>query len=163
MAGAGTRSAATYTNVELDDAPHDEHGRVAVAVLDPVDLEVAEDGAERGEEAEQEDDDEADLFARADLELQQGGDGHDGHDDVGDDGDHGVGGEGWARGQALSGHGWLPRFVDLGGCTIVSDRGPWAGALDVGGLTGLQARIKLREHPRCPARIATMVIQTTLR
>ena len=80
----------TYPDVELDDAPHNKHGRVAVAKLNPVDLLVPEDGAERGEEAQQENDNQANLLARVDLELEKHGDRDHGDDHVRYDGDNGV-------------------------------------------------------------------------
>lgn len=80
----------TYPDVEFDDTPHDKHGRVSVAVLDPVDLEIAEHGAERGEEAQQKDDDETDFLARVHLELEQHGDRDNGDNHIGDDRDDGV-------------------------------------------------------------------------
>jgi hypothetical protein len=80
----------TYPDVELNHPPQDEHGRVAVAVLDAVDLQIPKNGAERGEEAQHKDEDEADLLADVDLELEQHGDRDDGDHDVGDDGHDGI-------------------------------------------------------------------------
>lgn len=47
--------------------------------MDLLDLQVPEDGAEGGEETEQEDDDEADFLAGVDLELEEHRDRNDGH------------------------------------------------------------------------------------
>jgi hypothetical protein len=58
--------------------------------LDPVDLEIPEDGAERREEAQKEDDDEPDLLAGVDLELEEHGNRDDGDHDIGNNGDNGI-------------------------------------------------------------------------
>ncbi|EGX93100.1 hypothetical protein CCM_04472 [Cordyceps militaris CM01] len=100
-------------DVELDDAPDDEHGGVVVAELDAVDLRVAQDGAERGEEAEREDGDEAQLLLEPDVELEQDRDGEHGDEHVRDDGEHGVGGKRGDGGQAGARFGGVPRLVNL--------------------------------------------------
>ncbi len=103
----------TYPDVEFDHAPKNQHGRVSVAVLDPIDLEIPEDRAEGREQAEEEDHNKTDFLARADLELEKHRDRDDGDDDVGHNGDNGVCGERRARGEARAGGCWIPRFVYL--------------------------------------------------
>jgi len=112
MSSAGRGKRGTHADVELDCPEEDQHGRVAVAELDAVDLQVAQDGADGGEDAEQEDEDEADLLVLADVELEQDRDGKHGDDDVGDDGHDGVAREGRARRQARAVDEGLPALVN---------------------------------------------------
>lgn len=101
----------TYPDVELNDTPHNQHGRVSIAVLDVVDCEVPENGAERGEEAQEEDDDETDFLARVDLELKEDRNRDNGNDDIRDDGNDGVGGKRRPRGETCTEHIGVPRLL----------------------------------------------------
>lgn len=80
-------------DVELDDTPHDQHGGVAITKLDAVDLGVAENGAESGEETETKDTNETELLLHANVELEQDGNRQDGDNHIGDDSEDGICGE----------------------------------------------------------------------
>ena len=60
----------SYPDIELDCSPKHQHGRVSIAILDPVDLEVPHYRANGSEKAKQEDTDEADLLTAVDIELE---------------------------------------------------------------------------------------------
>ncbi len=76
-------------------------------------MQVPEDGAERGEQPQQEDDDQADLLARVDLELKEHGDRDDGDHNVRHDGHNRVRREGRPGRETRPGHQRVPRLVHL--------------------------------------------------
>lgn len=100
-----------YPDVELNYTPQDKHGGIAVAVLDPVDFQVPEYRAERREQTKQEDDDETDLLAGADLELHENRNRDDSNGNVRDDGDDGIRGERRTSRQTSSRCQRVPRLV----------------------------------------------------
>jgi hypothetical protein len=77
-------------------------------------LEISEDGAKSGEQAEKENPDESKLLVIADVQFQQNGDRKNGDDDVGHDGYDSVCRERGPCRQACPCFKGIPRFVDLG-------------------------------------------------
>lgn len=101
----------TYADVELDHAPQNQHSRVSIAVLDAIDLQIPEHGAEGREKSQQKDDDQTDLLGHADLELDQDWNRNDSNRHIRDYRDDGVCGEGWTRFEACTWRERVPRLV----------------------------------------------------
>lgn len=146
----------TYADIEFNDSPEDQHCRVAIAVLDAVDLEVSHDGAKGGEETEQEDADKTNLLASRNVELEQHRNGKQCHNDIRHNRDDRVTGKGRARGQTSAFFRGVPRLVNLfGGKSVLEISGicqsetyrerKMAGER---GRTGWQANTRASAHPR---------------
>lgn len=94
--GIGRIWGSTHSDIELNNTPKNQHGRVTVSKLDTVDLQVSEDGAESGEETEGENANQTKLLLLLDVELEEQWHRQDSDHHVGDDSYNGVGREGGA-------------------------------------------------------------------
>lgn len=104
----------TYSDVELNGAPEDQHGGVTVfRVLDSINLAISLDWTDCCEDSQCEDGDKTNLFCQLNLQLHQHWNRQNGNHNIRDDRNDGVSSEGWSGRKTLSLLEGIPRFVNL--------------------------------------------------
>ena len=135
---------ATYPDVELDRAPEDKEGRIPISICHSMDLREAQNRADGGKQAQQEQTDNPCFLSGFDVQLQQQRNGQADDHNVADDREDGQP----IKGRSCRETG--PRDCHVPGAVNLCHVRFLFGGGAQGGLTGWQSKIKTKVPARWP-------------